>query len=40
LLVDNCADLNARGFALHLSEVAYMADKLLGERGGEPVGKC
>jgi hypothetical protein len=33
-------DLDARGFALHLSEVADMADKLLGERGSEPVGKC
>jgi hypothetical protein len=33
-------DLDVRGFAPHLSEVADMADKLLGERGGEPVGKC
>jgi hypothetical protein len=33
-------DLNSRGFAPHLSEVANMADKLLGERGGKPVGKC
>jgi hypothetical protein len=32
-------DLDSRGFAPHLSEVADMADKLLGERSGEPVGK-
>jgi hypothetical protein len=33
-------DLDSRGFAPHLSEVADMADKLLGECGGKPVGKC
>ena len=33
-------DLDSRGFAPRLCEVADMADKLLGERGGEPVGKC
>jgi hypothetical protein len=32
-------DLDSRGFAPRLCEVADMADKLLGVRGGEPVGK-
>jgi hypothetical protein len=32
-------DLDSRGFAPRLCEVADMADKLLGARGGEPVGK-
>ena len=32
-------DLDSRGFAPRLCEVADMADKLLGIRGGEPVGK-
>ena len=31
-------DLDSRGFAPRLCEVADMADKLLGVRGGEPVG--
>ena len=33
-------NLNSRGFAPQLCEVADMADKLLGVRGGQPVGKC
>ena len=33
-------DLDSRGFAPRLCEVADMADKLLGVRGGKPVGKC
>ena len=32
-------DLDSRGFAPRLYKVADMADKLLGIRGGEPVGK-
>jgi DDE superfamily endonuclease/helix-turn-helix, Psq domain len=32
-------NLDSRGFAPRLCEVADMADKLLGVRGGEPVGK-
>jgi hypothetical protein len=32
-------DLDSRGFALRLCEVADIADKLLAVRGGEPVGK-
>ena len=32
-------DLDARGFAPHLSEVADIANKLLAVRGGTPVGK-
>ena len=32
-------DLDSRGFAPRLCEVADMANKLLGVRGGEPVGK-
>ena len=32
-------DLDSRGFAPRLCEVADMADKLLAVRGGEPVGK-
>ena len=32
-------DLDSQGFAPRLYEVADMADKLLGIRGGEPVGK-
>ena len=32
-------DLDSRGFAPRLCEVADMADKLLGVRGGQPVGK-
>jgi hypothetical protein len=39
-IVQYILDLNGRGFAPHLSEVADMASKLLGERGGEPAGKC
>ena len=33
-------DLDARGFAPRLCEVADMADKLLRERDGQPLGKC
>jgi hypothetical protein len=33
-------DLDSRGFAPRLCEVADMADKLLAARGGELVGKC
>ena len=33
-------DLDARGFAPQLSEVADMANKLLAVRDGTPVGKC
>jgi hypothetical protein len=33
-------DLDTRGFAPRLYQVADMADKLLGASGGEPVGKC
>jgi hypothetical protein len=32
-------DLDSRGFALGLCQVADIADKVLGVRGGEPVGK-
>jgi hypothetical protein len=32
-------DLDSRGFAPRLCEVADIADKVLGVRGGEPVGK-
>ena len=32
-------DLYTRGFAPQLCEVADMADKVLGVRGGQPVGK-
>jgi hypothetical protein len=32
-------DLDSRGFAPRLCEVADMADKLLAARGGKPVGK-
>jgi hypothetical protein len=32
-------DLNSRGFAPQLCEVADTADKLLGVQGGEPIGK-
>ena len=32
-------DLDSRGFAPRLCEVADVADKLLAIRGGEPVGK-
>ena len=32
-------DLDSRGFAPRLCEVADMADKLLATRGGQPVGK-
>ena len=38
-LVRYILDLDSRGFAPRLCEVADMADKLLGIRGGEPVGK-
>ena len=33
-------NLDSRGFAPRLCEVADIADKLLAVRGGEPVGKC
>jgi hypothetical protein len=39
-IVQYILDLNSRGFAPRLCEVADMADKLLAVRGGEPVGKC
>jgi hypothetical protein len=38
-VVQYILDLDARGLAPRLCEVADMADKLLGIRGGEPVGK-
>jgi hypothetical protein len=38
-IVQYILDLDLRGFAPRLCEVADMADKLLGVRGGEPVGK-
>jgi hypothetical protein len=38
-IVQYILDLDSRGFAPRLCEVADMADKLLGVRGGEPVGK-
>jgi hypothetical protein len=39
-IIQYILDLDSRGFAPRLCEVADMADKLLGVRGGEPVGKC
>ena len=38
-IVQYILDLNSRGFAPRLCEVADMADKLLAVRGGEPVSK-
>jgi hypothetical protein len=38
-IVQYILDLDSRGFAPRLCEVADMADKLLGVRGGRPVGK-
>jgi hypothetical protein len=38
-IVQYILDLDSRGFAPRLCEVADMADKVLGVRGGEPVGK-
>jgi hypothetical protein len=38
-IIQYILDLDSRGFAPRLCEVADMADKLLGVRGGEPVGK-
>jgi hypothetical protein len=39
MIVQYILDLDSRGFAPWLCEVADMADKLLGARGGKPVGK-
>jgi hypothetical protein len=39
-IVQYILDLDSRGFAPRLCEVADIADKLLAVRGGEPVGKC
>jgi hypothetical protein len=39
-IVQYILNLNSRGFAPRLCEVADMADKLLGVRGGQPVSKC
>ena len=39
-IIQYILDLDTRGFAPRLCEVADMADKLLDVRGGEPVGKC
>ena len=38
-IVQYILDLDSRGFAPRLCEVADMADKLLAVRGGKPVGK-
>ena len=38
-IVQYILDLNARGFAPRLCEVADMADKLLDARGRKPIGK-
>jgi hypothetical protein len=38
-IVQYILELDSRGFAPRLCEVADMADKVLGVRGGEPVGK-
>jgi hypothetical protein len=38
-IIQYILDLDLRGFAPRLCEVEDMADKLLGVRGGEPVGK-
>jgi hypothetical protein len=38
-IVKYILDLDSRGFAPRLCEVSDMADKLLGVRGGKPVGK-
>jgi hypothetical protein len=38
-IVQYILNLDSRGFAPRLCEVADMADKVLGVRGGEPVGK-
>jgi hypothetical protein len=38
-IVQYILDLNSRGFAPRLCEVSDMADKVLGVRGGKPVGK-
>jgi hypothetical protein len=39
MIVQYILDLDARGFAPRLCEVADITDKVLGTRGGEPVGK-
>ena len=39
-IVQYILDLDSQGFAPRLCEVAGIADKLLGVRGGKPVGKC
>ena len=39
-IIQYILDLDSWGFPPRLCEVADMADKLLGARGGEPVGKC
>jgi hypothetical protein len=39
IIVRYILDLDSQGFAPRLCEVADMADKVLGVRGGEPVGK-
>jgi hypothetical protein len=39
-IIQYILDLDSRGFAPRLCEVADMADKLLGVRGGTRVGKC
>jgi hypothetical protein len=39
-IVQYILDLDSRGFAPRLCEVADMADKLLAVRGGKPTGKC
>jgi hypothetical protein len=38
-IVQYILNLNSRGFAPRLCEVSDMADKVLGVRGGKPVGK-
>jgi hypothetical protein len=39
IIIQYILDLDVRGFAPRLCEVADMADKVLGVHGGEPVGK-
>jgi hypothetical protein len=39
MIIQYILDLDSRGFAPQLCKVADMADKLLGVRGGKPVGR-
>ena len=39
MIIQYILDLNSRGFPPRLCKVVDMANKLLGVRGGEPIGK-